>query len=97
MSDEEVNDIISCIPTIIELTSSKVDKNLNEIKDFLNLEDTELRKLVIEYPILISNFTSDIKKFEFYFKLYSDMKRDDLVKLCKSFPLLLIATVLLRL
>jgi hypothetical protein len=59
----------------------------------LDNKDSELKSLLLEYPILISNLTSDINKIEFYFKLYLEMSKEDLYSYAVKFPLILTATV----
>jgi hypothetical protein len=90
-SESEINETLSCIPHIIDLSSTKIEANVNNAKNFFSGVDQ--KKLFFDYPLLITNFTSDLNKIEFYFKLYQEMTKDDLLKLAKKFPLILTATV----
>ncbi len=92
-SESEALDVLSCIPNSVELSLNKISENLEEIRNFFKLEDAELKTILMEYPILISNKTSDIHKLEFYFNLYLEINKEEFYQLARRFPLLLIATV----
>jgi hypothetical protein len=83
-----------CIPNVVEISAKKLEENVSQIQKFFNIDFETLKNYIFEYPILISSFTSDLNKLEFYFKLYLDMTHDDLVNLVKKFPLLLTAKVI---
>lgn len=90
-SESEVIETLSCIPNITEVSATKIESNIKNVKEFFpNLNHKDL---LFEYPLLISNFTSDLTKFEFYFKLYLEMSREDISTLATTFPLLMTATV----
>ena len=93
LSEQEVLDILTCIPNSVELSVDKVSENLELLKTYLNVEDSELKSIIIEYPILITNLTADIHKLEFYFNLYLDINKETFNQMGRKFPLLLTATV----
>ena len=90
-SESEINETLSCIPNIVDFSSTRIEANVNNVKNLFT--EVDHTKLFFDYPLLITNFTSDINKIEFYFKLYLEMTRDDLLQLAKKFPLILTATV----
>jgi hypothetical protein len=90
-SESEINETLSCIPNIVDFSSTRIEANVNNVKNFFT--EVDHTKLFFDYPLLITNFTSDINKIEFYFKLYLEMTRDHLLQLAKKFPLILTATV----
>ncbi len=92
-SESEVLDVLSCIPNTVELEVKKITENLEEIRNYFKIDTTELKNVMIDYPILITNVSSDIHKLEFYFNLYMEMNKEDLYQLVRKFPLLLTATV----
>ena len=93
LTNEEVLDILTCIPHAVELTRKRILENLELIKTYFKIDPSELKKVIIEYPLLISNSTSDIHKLEFYFNFYIEMNKEDFNSLTRKFPLLLTATV----
>ena len=91
LSQFEVNEIISCIPKLNELTSKKIITNFNRIRNFF--VNSDIKSLILDYPVLTSNFTPEPEKLEFYFKLYMNMSKDELLSLATNFPLLMTASV----
>jgi len=92
-SESEVLDVLSCIPNSVEYEVKKISENLEVIRNYFKLDASELKNVLINYPILICNVSSDIHKLEFYFNLYLEMNKEDFYKLVMKFPLLLTATV----
>jgi hypothetical protein len=90
-SELEVVESLSCIPNIVDLNASRVESNIKAVREFFtNLNHKEL---LFDYPLLISSFTSDLTKFEFYFKLYLEMSKEDILEIAHKFPLIMTATV----
>jgi hypothetical protein len=75
------------------LLPRKVQENISNLREYLKISPEAFNNLIIEYPILISNLTSDINKLAFYFNLYSEMNKEDFFALITKFPLILITTV----
>ena len=92
-SESEILDVLSCIPNVVEYEVKKISENLEVIRNYFKLDTSELKNVLIHYPILICNVSSDIHKLEFYFNLYVEMNKEDFYKLVMKFPLLLTATV----
>lgn len=95
LSEVEACDVLACIPNIIELTSKKIESNIASIQEFYNFSPENLKSFLIEYPILISNFTKDISKIQFYFKLYLEMSKEDFHSLAVKSPLILTCAVII--
>ncbi len=92
-SESEILDVLSCIPNVVEYEVKKISENLEVVRNYFKLDTSELKNVLIHYPILICNVSSDIHKLEFYFNLYVEMNKEDFYKLVMKFPLLLTATV----
>ena len=92
-SESEALDVLSCIPNAVEYEINKISENLDVIRNYFKLDTSELKNVLLNYPILICNVSSDIHKLEFYFNLYIEMNKEDFYKLVMKFPLLLTATV----
>lgn len=92
-SESEILDVLSCVPNVVEYEVKKISENLEVIRNYFKLDTSELKNVLIHYPILICNVSSDIHKLEFYFNLYVEMNKEDFYKLVMKFPLLLTATV----
>lgn len=76
------------------MQNNKVEKNISTTKEFYKIEQEEaLKNLFIQYPLLITNLTSDLPKILFYFNLYLEMSKEDFVSLAERFPLILTITV----
>jgi hypothetical protein len=90
-SEKEIVETLSCIPNVVELSANKVEANISNVKNFFTGVDH--KKLLFDYPLLITNFTHDLNKVEFYFKLYLEMTKEDLLQLANKFPLIMTATV----
>jgi hypothetical protein len=77
----------------VESTTDKISENLENLKTFFKVEDSKLKSIIQEYPIILSNLTTDIHKLEFYFNLYLEMNKESFHEMATKFPLLLTATV----
>jgi hypothetical protein len=95
MNESAVLENLSCIPGIVNHSKIEIERNIDNAKIFFKLENdsTALNKLLNEYPLLITNFSSDMNKIEFYFNLYMNMSKEDFSDLANKFPLIMTCSV----
>lgn len=88
-TNNESIEIIACIPDILKVSKKQIEENYKLIREFLNIDNNEIHKLILDYPSILEKSNVDtIRKIELYFNIYLGYEKAELQKLFERNPLL---------
>lgn len=94
LKNEDIIDIIACVPTIIDKEELDITQNFSNLKKFYpDYSAVQIKDLIINYPIYLTNFCTDLEKVMTYFKTYAEIEEGQFRGLVEKFPLLLTVEV----
>ncbi len=74
---------------IVKYDKKVIDENISYIQKLTEANEEELRKMLLEYPTIMTKLDTHFDRTQTFLKIYMDMPLEELRKFIKRFPLFL--------